>query len=345
MGCNQKVTGPAAWYGSATALLLLFLLWAMGYRMGALGLLCFFLAAGLVCSEKCRRRQEARCRRETQITDWVNSPEFLRFFTGEEGPELVPEPVRKAVFSAREAGRSKNQSQSLRAQMEYAALQSQINPHFLYNTLDVIRGQALEIQAQEIALMTEKLSRFFRYSIGKRGDLVTLADELKNTEEYFYIQHFRFEDRFTLTVLGEKEVIENCYIPKMTFQPIVENAIFHGLEKKRGKGRVTIRIQALAGRLEIRIADDGIGMTKEKAERIMERLRHPESQRPEPGKKHGIALINVNRRLKLLFGEEYGLHINSLEEVGTEVEISLPYVDDESRQKYRSILPEEGAAE
>ena len=123
------------------------------------------------------------------------------------------------------------ESKVLSKQMQYQALQSQINPHFLYNTLDSIRGEALMAGNENIASMTERLSRFFRYCISNKGNIATIRDEINNILDYFYIQEYRFGDKFHLEI----EVDEECYsykIPQMTLQPIVENAIFHGLERK-----------------------------------------------------------------------------------------------------------------
>lgn len=128
----------------------------------------------------------------------------------------------------------KNNAQILNKQTELTALQSQINPHFLYNTLETIRGQALIDDNEEIAKMVEALSAFFRYSISRKGNLVTLRDELANIENYMLIQRYRFNNRFSMEVLIDEEDEEafDFLIPRLIIQPVVENAIFHGLEEK-----------------------------------------------------------------------------------------------------------------
>ena len=124
-------------------------------------------------------------------------------------------------------------SQIFDKQTELTALQSQINPHFLYNTLECIRGQALIDDNREIAKMTEALSAFFRYSISKKGNFVTLREELDNINNYMLIQQYRFNNRFTLEIMIDEEdkVAYDYLVPKLIIQPVIENAIFHGLEE------------------------------------------------------------------------------------------------------------------
>lgn len=215
----------------------------------------------------------------------------------------------------------------LRQQMRYAALQSQINPHFLYNTLECIRSEALLCQQSNIAEMTENLSRFFRYCISNYGDFVRLQDEIVSIKQYFFIQKYRFGDRFQLDIQMETERALQCHLPKMTLQPIVENSIYHGLERKKGQGTVTIRIMMTEKKLFIWIQDDGLGMTAEQVEEVNQRLLHPNPVE-QSKKRGGIALTNVNARIQLHFGKEYGLRVSSILNRGTDVEIVLPAYDD-----------------
>ena len=223
---------------------------------------------------------------------------------------------------------------NLKTDMEYTALQNQINPHFLYNTLDAIRSQAIAIGADDIADMTGKLSRFFRYSIRNRGDLVTLEEELHNVEDYFSIQRYRFEDRFRLEIQVEDPAAYQYYLPKMTFQPIIENSLYHGLEPRKGKGRLTIRVELLERSMRIRISDDGCGMDEESLEKIRRRLAGKFPEKNAVGKRTGVALYNVNKRLQILFGESCGLEFSSVPGMGTDVEIRVPLVDEEKRSRY-----------
>ena len=142
-------------------------------------------------------------------------------------------------------------------QAEYLALQNQINPHFLYNTLEGIRSEALIVGLDSIAEMTEALATFFRYTISDLENLVTLEDELANIENYYYIQQFRFGSKLDLKIQYDRDSDDEftemdflqCKLPKLTLQPIVENSIYHGIERKIGKGHLVIRISASEERL------------------------------------------------------------------------------------------------
>ncbi|MFA9464891.1 MAG: sensor histidine kinase [Velocimicrobium sp.] len=215
-------------------------------------------------------------------------------------------------------------------QAEFLALQNQINPHFLYNTLDAIRGDALCAGMENIANITEALSTFFRYTITETGNLVTLMDELSNVEDYFTIQQYRFGEKLKLVIeMGEEaDHIMQLQCPKLMLQPIVENSIFHGLEKKADGGTVCIEFVLSTERVLIHIRDDGVGMEEETVTKINKKLEGLSFDNMEEDKKRkgGIALNNVCRRIKLLFGEEYGIHVYSLENAGTNVCITLPVI-------------------
>lgn len=215
-------------------------------------------------------------------------------------------------------------------QAQYLALQNQINPHFLYNTLESIRGEALIAGMDNIADMTEALAKFFRYTITKVENLVSVEEELDNCETYFLIQKYRFGSRLKLHILYEeesRESIMNCRIPKLTLQPVLENSIIHGTELKIGTGNLKIQFEQTDKRLIIRISDDGVGMDEQTLAKLNRQLgRGGRALTDQEGKKGGIALVNVNNRIHLLFGEEYGMHIYSIKGKGTDVEITLPIV-------------------
>lgn len=219
-------------------------------------------------------------------------------------------------------------------QAEYLALQNQINPHFLYNTLEGIRSEALIAGMDQIAEMTEALATFFRYTISHVDHLVTLEDELANIENYYIIQQFRFGERLSLKIEFDHEEEEEvpdilqCQLPKLTLQPIVENSICHGIEQKIGKGTLHIRVATTRDRLLITVSDDGKGMTEEKLRALSGKLStmNMDDVDPQTNRKGGIAMLNVNNRIKLLFGEKYGINIYSTLEAGTDVEITLPLI-------------------
>lgn len=218
----------------------------------------------------------------------------------------------------------------LQQQSIYAELQSQINPHFLYNTLETIRGQAFVDDNYIIADMTEALAKYFRYNISKDNNFVTVQQELENIRNYVHIQQYRFQNRFDFNIsfYEEDHAVYNCQIPKMTIQPIVENAIYHGIEQKLEKGHIRIHVERTAQRLNIVVLDDGAGIDGETLQKIRIRLKEKKTDcvQQRNSAHNGIAMENVNSRLKLLYGEEYGLEISSTLNVGTQVEISLPVI-------------------
>lgn len=211
-------------------------------------------------------------------------------------------------------------------------LQSQINPHFLYNTLECIRSEAIFLKCDSIANMSKALSSFFRYSISRKENIVTIGDEINNIRNYFLIQSYRFDDKFELNIDIEEgdDRIYNYQIPKMTIQPIVENSIFHGLETKSEKGNVTIRIYTTEDKVIVIISDDGIGIDAANLEKMRYDMEHTPNGKEDRQSVHsnGIALYNVNQRIKLAFGNEYGINIYSTQGIGTDVEIIMPIMMD-----------------
>lgn len=229
----------------------------------------------------------------------------------------------------------------LQRRIELSTLQSQINPHFLYNTLDSIRGEALICGQKDIAEMTERLSKFFRYCISSKGVLVKISEEINNINDYFAIQKYRFGQRVSMEILLEEDSILEYYIPKMTIQPLIENAISHGIEAVRRHGHITVRIGATAKKLCITVSDNGIGLSLGALKKINEQLKNSQVNLSSQDKGHsGIAIANVNSRIRLAFGDEYGLHFRSVEQVGTDAEAVFPIVNDFNRESYETKIKE-----
>ena len=214
-------------------------------------------------------------------------------------------------------------------QAEFLALQNQINPHFLYNTLEAIRSDAIVAGMANIADITEALSIFFRYTITDTQHLVTIRDELKNVENYFAIQQYRFGDKLSmkLELADNEEKLLQLQCPKLFLQPVIENAIFHGLERKKENGIIEIRMELFENDLHIDVIDNGVGIEEQKLIELNKDLTRVsvgaivEDRRSQHD---GIALKNVCRRIKLLFGEQYGVRLSSIVGVGTRVEITFP---------------------
>lgn len=202
---------------------------------------------------------------------------------------------------------------------ELKALQSQINPHFLYNTLDSIQWMCEKGETDKAIIMVSALAKLFRISISKGKEMITIEQELNHVRNYLVIQSYRFKNQFNYKFDVDESLLGN-YCNKITLQPIVENAVIHGVDGLSDEGEITISVKADGDRIIMKIADNGIGMTKEQCEKI---INHDESDN------FGIGIKNVNDRLKIYFGEEFGLKIDSELDVGTTVTICIPKITEE----------------
>lgn len=216
------------------------------------------------------------------------------------------------------------ESELLSRQSELAFLQSQINPHFLYNTLESIRGIAIVRGVDEISETVADLGQILRYSI-KGEDIVTVEDELNIVKSYTHIQQTRFTDRIEAYFDFTDEVLK-CKILKMVLQPIIENAVYHGLEPKLGKGRLWVSGHVINGSdVVIVVKDDGVGISEDKLKDIHSKLSvEKEYKHTENGKGMSIGVINVNNRIKLSYGSNYGITISSALNKGTSVALRIP---------------------
>lgn len=203
---------------------------------------------------------------------------------------------------------------------EFDTLQSQINPHFLYNTLDIIVWMIENEQKNEAVRVVTALARFFRISLSKGKSIIPVRDELEHVRNYLMIQQMRFKNKFTYQIEEEPEVLGLASL-KLMLQPLVENAIYHGMEFMDGDGEILVRAGLQDGKLCFLVADNGLGMTEEQVEQILTGQSHTSSRRGS-----GIGVKNVNERIRLYFGEEYGLSIDSEPDEGTRIRICLPAV-------------------
>ena len=216
----------------------------------------------------------------------------------------------------------------LKKQAEIKALQNQINPHFLYNTLDCIRGMAIEQGADNIEEMTRALSGMFRYSISRKGKTKALMEEeLANVNNYLRIQQYRFRNRINITETIDPAA-KKCCVPKLLIQPIVENAVFYGLEPKTGERNLNIEAYCTGKKLIVKVEDNGVGMSFDKLRTINDAMCSGVSI-GDNGRGTQLGIVNVNERLRLLYGEEFGLRIFSCPKVGTTIEMVLPIIIEE----------------
>lgn len=214
---------------------------------------------------------------------------------------------------------------------EFDTLQSQINPHFLYNTLDIIVWMIENEQKNEAVKVVTALARFFRISLSKGKSIIPVRDELEHVRNYLMIQQMRFKNKFTYRIEPEEGTLDFAGL-KLMLQPLVENAIYHGMEFMDGDGEILITVRMENGDLWFSIQDNGLGMTKEQADSLLTENAHVSSRHGS-----GIGVKNVNERIRLYFGESYGLTIDSEPDVGTVVKIHLPAIP------YREILERDKA--
>lgn len=209
------------------------------------------------------------------------------------------------------------------------ALQAQINPHFLHNTLQVMGGMALMKNAPEIYRITQVIGDLLRYSISADGDMVSMDKEIKHMQNYIFIQEQRFVGRCTVRVSVDEAALEGN-LPKFTLQPILENAFEHGLQRKEGAWRVEVRISRIGNRIGLMLKDEGVGMTKEQLRQLRIDLqadlwtKEIRSESHNAVKRRGIGMRNVNARLKLQFGRAYSIKIFSQQSVGTLIVMTIP---------------------
>ncbi|GAB5614825.1 sensor histidine kinase [Faecalimonas hominis] len=199
---------------------------------------------------------------------------------------------------------------------ELKALQAQINPHFLYNTLDAIAWLCEEERHKDAVEMVNSLAKLFRISISRGHELITIEKEMQHAKSYLKIQNFRYKNQFTYSFDVDEECL-NYLCNKITLQPIIENAIYHGIDRMVDEGKINIGIHQKGDRIIFTVEDNGVGMTEEQCEEILHK---------DAGDRVGIGIKNVNDRIKIYFGEEYGLTIQSELDEGTRVTISMPKI-------------------
>ena len=226
------------------------------------------------------------------------------------GPIWITRPIEEQV--------KKEQKQLRKA--EFELLQAQINPHFLYNTLDAIVWSAEAGNQKQVVNMVGSLSDFFRSSLNKGKEIVSIKEELVHVKSYLEIQQIRYQDILCYEI-NVPESLNKYQIPKITIQPIAENALYHGIKNKRGGGKIAIEGYENEDAVIIEVKDNGIGIDEKRLLEIKESL---ESSDNNSNSIYGI--YNVNERIRLNYGEQYGLKICSIYGEGTTVKILIPKI-------------------
>ena len=227
------------------------------------------------------------------------------------------------------AYKAKIQSESFKfnqVEAEFKALASQINPHFLYNTLETIRMKAYCNNDKETADLVKKLGKFMRRCLEVKDGMVTLESELEFTKSYLELQAARFGDRVSYSIYCE--VDKKYMVLPLIIQPVVENAFVHGIEGEKANGRITVKVMYKGENVEICVSDNGQGISKAKLAELLEKL-----ERNDTSSGKSIGLTNVNKRIKMYHGEQYGLSVKTAAGKGTDISIILPRIVDENVMK------------
>lgn len=217
---------------------------------------------------------------------------------------------------------------------EFDTLQSQINPHFLYNTLDSVVWMTENGRTEDAVVMLTALARFFRISLSRGSNIIPIADELEHARHYLTIQKMRYKNKFSADITAESGV-ESLYTIKLIIQPILENAIYHGMAYADGDGEIHIRAFRDGEDVIIEVADNGPGMPED----LVEQLLSPHGPAVSGAKGSGIGFRNVHQRIQLTFGPTYGLTILSEPDSGTTVRIRIPALDESAAAAYRKEGP------
>ncbi|MBC8061098.1 MAG: sensor histidine kinase [Clostridiaceae bacterium] len=210
--------------------------------------------------------------------------------------------------------------QEAKRKSELDALQSQINPHFLYNTLDSIVWMAENEKSEDVIIMVTALARLFRISISRGKNIITVEQEIEHAKNYLIIQKVRYKNKFQFEIVVQEEVLKYKTL-KLILQPLIENSIYHGIEYMVDEGLIKISVAIVNGRLLYEVDDNGLGIELEKLEKLLEY-----ETKAKAGS--GVGVKNVHERIQLCYGKEYGLEIESVIEEGTRIKMWLPIVEE-----------------
>jgi two-component system, sensor histidine kinase YesM len=212
--------------------------------------------------------------------------------------------------------------QRSKREAELRILQEQIKPHFLYNTLDTIQWMAQEHRVDDVVSMVGALTSLFRIGLSKGREFISLHDELEHVESYLCIQKMRYEDKFDYSISCD-QTMRSRQVLRLMLQPLVENAIYHGIKERRGHGTLTVETRVEGGDLMLIVKDDGVGMSEATLALLNESLQEGG---PSVG---GYGIHNVHERIRLTFGKPYGLSFKSVYGEGTIVTARHPILDSE----------------
>ena len=283
----------------------------------------FFLILTLVNYFLSRLLTDPIARLEASVNRAEREADAAIYVGGTWETRQLGESIRKMVAEMRKLADDVAAEHEAKRKTELNALQAQINPHFLYNTLDIIVWMVENEQPREAVKLVTALARFFRISLSGGRNIIPVRDELEHVKNYLMIQEMRYKNKFHYEIQAQPETLELSTI-KLMLQPIVENAIYHGMEYMEDSGTILVTAEMKDGDLQIVVSDNGLGMTPEQAAKLLTGDPMRPDTRRKPGS--GVGLKNVQSRIHLYFGEQYGLTIDSEPDEGTRVIIRLPVI-------------------
>ena len=294
--------------------------WAVTYMVLLLGVIVFSVVAAWIISESIY----IPIKKLHNVTTTITQNDLQALMTSDNANEIAELGISFNIMigKIKELLDSKIKEQDNLKKAEFRTLQAQINPHFLYNTLDTIIWMAEAKKNDQVIDIVRALSSFFRISLSKGKDWITIHEEIERTRSYLTIQKMRYRDILDYRIEIDADVL-NSTILKLILQPLVENAIYHGIKNKRSGGTVIVRAyRKEQDKVFLEVEDDGIGFTRYRLAKIQDKINDDSDEINL--EERGFGLENVNKRIKLYYGKEYGLSIISEYQAGTQVTLVIP---------------------
>ncbi|MDO4976085.1 MAG: sensor histidine kinase [Eubacteriales bacterium] len=245
------------------------------------------------------------------------------YIGGPKEVEHLGKTLQSYVQTIRELMDEVVEEQELKRQSELDALQSQINPHFLYNTLDSVMWMIEDQQNDGAVYMIKELAKLLRISISKGRTIIPIRDEILHAKSYMNIQNVRYKNQFDYRFEIDDDLLE-CSTVKLIIQPLLENAIYHGVQGMEDDGEIIVRGTTSDGMIFLDVIDNGYGMTQEQVNHLLDEDIEEENSTSKKG--NGVGLRNVDSRIKMRFGQQFGLKIHSERGEGTRMRICIPYI-------------------
>jgi two-component system sensor histidine kinase YesM len=280
----------------------------------SLALLCFLL----VNSKKLSRRIVDPIDKICERLEAIGEGSILAFEPVQadvEEVQILSNGIENMVVRLKRQIEKTTEQEKQRRRTELALLQEQVNPHFLYNTLDTIIWLIESGEIAEAVRMVASLSNYFRFSLSRGKNVITLAEEEQHIRSYLEIQQMRYRDLMEYKI-DIPDDLKSFFLPKLTLQPLVENALYHGIKNRRRKGFISVTGRAQDDCLILEVADDGAGMSEKRLKEVRASLTE--------GKREGFGLMTVHQRIQILFGTEYGLTVESAQDSGTRIIVRIP---------------------